>query len=636
MNRLLRFLTFALAMMLCVFALADERHAVWSAKLDKPGKAGEKAVVLLDVKLDDTWHLYSITTPEGGPFPTTVKLTAPLKFDGPVVQQKFERKKDENFGVDVEFWEKQTQFKVPVVLGDDVKKGAVRVKYQVCSGTTCMPPTELDVPIDGSPAKVAATDAAVEPTEKAIVEGGTTTAAPKAEQKSKTEPKNEVEQARKQGLLAYLLLAVSAGAVALLTPCVFPMIPITVSFFSKQKKDDDPKAGLKHAIAYCLGIIGTFTALGVGTAAIFGAAGISRLANNPILNLVLAVVFVALAFSLFGFFEIGIPPALLNKFANQKKAGYLGPVLMGLTFSLTSFTCTLPFVGALLVSASQGDLLWPILGMLAFSSVFALPFFLLALFPQFLAKLPKSGSWLATMKAFMGFVELAAAVKFVSSFDLGITEKGLGIITREVYLSLWLLLTVGAAAFMLGLIDLPKVGSGKIGWLRRGVGVLSLVGGWYLINGINGSSLGDLDAFLPPSPYPNRAGASNEKLSWLATYEEAKKEASTSGKPIFIDFTGKFCTNCRWMEKNMFPVPEIEQRLEKFVRVKLWTDGGTPSDNANQQMMKEMTNSVTLPAYVIVRPDGSQLISEYTASKEKYQLFLDKGLGTAPNTTAMR
>ncbi len=618
MNRISRLFVIVLWTFLATLAIASERHAVWTAKVSKEGG---KSVVLLKAEMDPTWHLYSLTTPEGGPYITTIKVVTPLKFDGAIVQPKFERKLDENFGVNVESWEKEAIFKIPVV---DATSGFVRVKYQVCSGTTCMPPTELDVPIDGGEAKVASTDPAEGPTAAVQTEGGTS---PPVAKTNAPQVLNSVQKARKEGILAYLLLAMSAGLIALLTPCVFPMIPITVSFFSKQKTDADPKAGLKQAIVYCLGIIGTFTALGVGTSAIFGAAGISRLANNPYLNLVLAVIFVALAFSLFGFFEIGLPPALLNKFANQKKAGYIGPLLMGLTFSLTSFTCTLPFVGALLVSASQGDILWPVLGMLTFSTVFALPFFLLALFPQFLAKLPKSGAWLATVKAVMGFVELMAAVKFVSSFDLGITAQGLGLITREVYLALWFVLAFGAGAYMVGLISLPKVSEAKsIGWLRRGVGILSFVGCYYLIQGINGASIGNLDAFLPPSPYPGRVGQSSEKLTWLTSIEEGKKVAAETGKPIFIDFTGKFCTNCRWMEKNMFPIPEIEKRLEGFTRVKLWTDGGSDSDNANQEYMKKLTGSITLPAYVILKKDGGQEMSEYTPSKETYGAFLDKGL----------
>jgi len=439
-------------------------------------------------------------------------------------------------------------------------------------------------------------------------------------------PKSDVDQAKSQGLLAYLGLAIAAGFASLLTPCVFPMIPITVSFFSKRKGEDGMRGTVRQAVAYCFGIVGTFTALGVAVAVLFGATGLQTFANNPYLNLGLAIVFIGLAFSLFGFFEIGVPSSILTKLDGNGKGGLLGPILMGLTFSLTSFTCTLPFVGSVLVSASQGAVLWPVLGMIAFSSAFCLPFFLLALFPAALSKLPRSGAWLATVKAFMGFVELAAAVKFVSSVDLGIVQGGLGVVTREVFIALWFGITLLAAMYLLGIIRLPHVDEGKIGLLRRGVGVATLVGAGYLLLAINGRSIGQLEGFLPPSPYPGHQGQSQERLTWIMDYDKALAQAKSEGKPLFIDFTGIYCTNCRDMERNMFPRPAIESRLENYVRVRLFTDRDTPADKANQALLQKMTNSVTLPSYVAIDPAGTPKVSAFTRDEDAFTSFLEHGL----------
>ncbi|RYG23302.1 DUF255 domain-containing protein, partial [bacterium] len=348
----------------------------------------------------------------------------------------------------------------------------------------------------------------------------------------------------------------------------------------------------------------------------------------PWLNLVLAVVFVALAFSLFGFFEIGVPSSVLTKLDAGGKSGLIAPVLMGLTFSLTSFTCTLPFVGGVLVAASQGEYIWPVVGMLGFSSAFCLPFFLLALFPAALSKMPRSGAWLATVKAFMGFVELAAAMKFISTVDLGIVPNGLGIVTREVFLAVWFGIAVLAAFYLLGIVRLPHVEDGKIGLFRRGVGVATLVGAAYFLLGINGRSIGELEAFMPPSDYGKRAGAvtaGGEELAWLSDYDKAVAQAKAEGKPLFIDFTGIYCTNCRWMEKNMFPKPDVTKRLDGYVRVKLFTDRGTPEDNKNQELLRKLTNSVTLPAYASFDKSGNVKTTEFTREEKAFVEFLDHG-----------
>jgi thiol:disulfide interchange protein len=436
-----------------------------------------------------------------------------------------------------------------------------------------------------------------------------------------------IEDAKSHGVLAYLWLAITAGLFALLTPCVFPMIPITVSFFSKKREGE---SGLTSALLYCGGIIGTFTVLGIGVSLIAGATGLSKLANNPWMNLTLAAIFIVLALSLFGVFEIGLPSKFVNKFDSTGKSKFIAPILMGLTFSLTSFTCTLPFVGAVLVSAANGGWFYPIVGMLGFSGAFCIPFFLLALFPSALSKLPKSGAWMVTVKAFMGFIELIAAVKFLSTFDLSFE---FGIITREVNLALWFMLLVMSAIYLLGWIRLPKVQDGKIGPLRIGFGVLTLLLALKIGAAMNGGTLGALEGFLPPSPYPGKSNAmvASWQKDFLPDYTAALAKAKENGKPIFIDFTGIYCTNCRVMERTVFPSAKVQAAFEHFNKVSLYTDRTfedkfRESDTKNAALQQKLAHTATLPTYVVVKPDGETVVGSvpFTDSVDAFADFLDK------------
>ena len=637
--RALRLVLIFWTAILAVFAGAQlPSPAKWTATVE-PAKAapGSRVELVLHAEVPAPWHLYSLRKYEEGkgPFGTEISAKAGSEFSEvgkpeqspPIVEQ------DPIWKAEIEHYEGSAEFRIPFRLAKTSKgsvKASAEITFQLCNKGSCLPPStkllESTVYVSGAPVD-----------DTSPLSGSATAPPATASVQDVKGAVGEVAQAKSKGLLAYLALAVGAGFLALLTPCVFPMIPITVSFFSKQKAGQSP---LPKALAYCGGIIGTFTALGVAVAAFFGATSLTTFANNPWLNLVLSVVFIALAFSLFGFFEIGVPSKFLNRLDGSGKAGLAGPILMGLTFSLTSFTCTLPFVGAVLFSASQGDLIWPVLGMLGFSTAFCLPFFLLALFPAALSKMPRAGGWLATVKAFMGFVELAAAVKFVSSVDLGIRAEGLGIVTREVFLALWFAIALGAAAYLLGLIKLPHVYEGeKIGPFRRLAGVATLLGACYVLLAINGASLGKLTAFLPPKIYPGREmkGTAMDGLVWLSDYEQAVAQAKKEGKPLFIDFTGAFCVNCRDMEENMFPRPGIQNRLKEFVLVRLYTDRPkVASDQINQDLLQKLTKSVTLPSYVAVNVDGSQSVSEWTQDERAFVGFLDQGLGKTAGVQARR
>ncbi|HSY81391.1 MAG TPA: cytochrome c biogenesis protein CcdA [Gemmatimonadaceae bacterium] len=416
----------------------------------------------------------------------------------------------------------------------------------------------------------------------------------------------------------YLWLAVTAGAVSLLTPCVFPMIPITVSYFTNHASSQ--KAGLRSALIFAGAIVGSFTALGLILALLFGATGVQRFAANPYLNIFLAGLFVAFALNLFGVYQIALPSRALTALdtaARGKESSgshVAGAMLMGLTFALTSFTCTAPFVGTVLVTAATGAWREPAIGMLAYSTVFALPFFVLALIPQWAARLPRAGRWLATVKVVMGFLELAAALKFVSNADL---VWHWGIFNRDVVLALWVALAGLMAAYLVA------SGPGSIARLATAAAALGV--GIWLATGLVGRSLGELETFLPPPASHRDSYVLN--LNWhVNDLPGAIALAKQSSKPVFIDFTGYTCTNCRWMEANVFSRTEVKAELNRFALARLFTDG-EGSVYENQQAYQERTfNTVALPLYAVVAPDGHTIatLPGLTRDPAVFLAFLEK------------
>lgn len=527
----------------CVLASASAQsvHVAWTGKVDPPdARAGESARILVTAKTASGWHIYSLDT-KGGPVPTSFELPKndSLELNGKAIAPAPMRKFDEGFSIEVGYYEGEATFAIPVKLKPGIsgqQKVTVTVKSMACDANGCDPPMTDEVPTsfavaEGPPRadRTAAMTAVPEqPAGYKPSDGG----APKSADGEVDEFADDVQKAKDSGLWAFIVLSFVGGLLALLTPCVFPMIPITVSFFSKKTKETK-KANYGGAFAYCLGIVGTFSALGLAVTAIFGKTGIQALATNPWVNLAVFVVFIVLACSLFGFFEIGVPTSILNKLgARSGRTGFVGPIFMGLTFSLTTFTCTVPIVGTLLVAAvAGGGWLYPIVGMVAFSTAFSLPFFFLALFPDFMIKLPRSGAWLGQVKVFMGFVEVGAAVKFLSNMDL---VWDLGILTQPVFLWIWSAIMVFSALQLFGFLRFfgKEPADNPIGWMRRGFGVASLAVAVYFVTGIRGAPLGELAAFLPPDPYPGRATA------WISTFDEGLAAAKSEGKPLFINFTG--------------------------------------------------------------------------------------------------
>jgi len=663
-NLLMKKRLFPLAFLLCaamfavrgayaqsLFQAPSSPQVKWSAIL-RPADArrGEGAQIVVSAQIPKGWHLYSTTTPKGGPLPTVLKVApnASLVASGAPIQPAPHVKFDPGFKINVETYEGAVAFGLPVKLKANAPtkaKISLQVRSMICNATTCLPPENKVVSLTVLPAKGTARTDHTKPITQippqppsatgtakpgsASATGATTSGAastsaqddapsstrlaaataPAASADNSNDIAGRLRQAQSNGIASFLLLAMTTGFAALLTPCVFPMIPITISVFSKPE-DGKSKRDLSAPIAYCLGIIGTFTLIGLLVSAVFGASGITRLAANPWLNVAMATLFTVLALNLFGVFEIIVPSRILQRVQPQmgaqssSRSRLVVPLLMGLTFTLTSFTCTVPFVGTLLVATSKGSAWWPLLGMLAFSSAFALPFFLLALFPQWLARLPKAGSWMVSVKATMGFLELAAALKFLSQADY---VWNLGVLTRPVFLSLWSTLAIVAGFYLLRWLRLPHESSTqKPGLMRRTLGIAFCAAGVYLLAGTGGQSLGILDAYPPPADYGSRT-LSASAVQWHDDYDQAAARAKSQGKPLLINFTGYACTNCRVMESNVLPQPQVRRAIDNFVAVELYTDGEDAASKRNSKLQQQKFGTVALPLYVVVSPDGKEL-----------------------------
>ena len=420
----------------------------------------------------------------------------------------------------------------------------------------------------------------------------------------------------------FLWLAASTGLLSLLTPCVFPMVPVTIAYFSTP--NHHRSHGVRRALLFGLGIIATFTILGLALAALFGAAGLNRFASDPWVNLVLAALFLLFAANLFGWYDIGAPWRVANaadRAAREAVPGSsLGALVMGATFTLTSVTCTAPFVGTLLVLASQGSWVMPVAGMLVYSSAFALPFFLLAAAPGLVSHLPRAGEWMRTLRVLIGLLEVGAAVKFVSNADLVLRW---GIFTRDVVLIGWAALAVAGAVYL---------GRNLPGQVRRRVlrplalapiTIALLVAAW-LASGVRGRTLPQVEAFLPPA-VPGALAASSDAPVWLLNdYAGAQAAARTSGKLVFVDFTGYTCTNCRWMEANIFGRPDVSTELGQFVLSRLYTDGEGDLYERQQAFQEKTFGTVALPLYAVLDADGKvrATFSGLTRSPADFIAFL--------------
>ncbi len=592
---------------------------------DRELAAGEKATAKIAVDIEAGWHLYALDQPAGGPIATTIKATEgkPFAVRGEIAASQATTQADPNFIVDgkpleTKFFSDKAQFTVPIEASGSISAAEISldVRFQLCNDTLCLPPKTLRI-----------SSAGAEEVKRVLTGGRGTGVSPTPA--SASVPTTSATKPADPDLGSFLWLAAVLGALSLLTPCVFPMIPITVSYFTNHPSRSRVRS-VRLATVYSLGIIATFTLLGMLLAIFVGAAGVNLFAANPWINLVIAAIFIGFAFNLFGAYEISVPTGLLTRLDTLTRSkegeggGIVGALLMGLTFTLTSFTCTSPFVGTILVSASQGEWQRPLAGMLVFSTVFALPFFVLALVPQLVAQLPRAGGWMNSVKVAMGFLEVAAAMKFLSNVDL---VWKWGIFTRSVVLATWIAIGIILTLYLLGKFQLSHDSKPeRIGAFRLASAVVSLAISFYLLTGLFGAKLGELEAFLPPDmdSYTSSGGkAGGSEAAWIVNdLPAAQAKAASDNKLIFIDFTGYTCTNCRWMEANIFPKKEVAAELENFVLVKLFTDGEGEIYERHQQMEQEMFGTVALPYYAVIDAKGKP-VSSFPGLTRNVQEFTD-------------
>ncbi|MEO5925912.1 MAG: cytochrome c biogenesis protein CcdA [Bryobacteraceae bacterium] len=606
-----------LALIFCALAVAGN---VWAQKKDPvqwvlsseipAAPPGTTVPLKFTATIQPGWHIYSLTIPGPAPIPTTVQLKSDAVESHSTYQPIPERKVDKTIDLDTEMFENSVALWIPVQLKKtatgDVEIGA-DARYQVCDDRECLRPTTKT-----SSVTVKADPAAPVPAAFVIPSGYmdiNDKAAVAALVKSSAAPDNS--------MFAFMLTAFGFGLASIFTPCVFPMIPITVSFFLGQR------GGILQAVVFALGIIGLFCGLALALTAALGPFGVIQMSSNPYVNGFIAVIFAAFAMSLFGAFEITLPSGMLTKMDHaSRRGGYFGTLLMGLTFSLTSFACVGPFVGPLLASSVQGgSMSQPVIGMASFATGLASPFFFLAAFPSYLKKLPRSGGWLVRVKVVMGFVLLAVMFKYLSNIDQVLQT---GYLTRERYLAAWFVLFSMAGLYLLGLLRMEGIEPGEpLGIGRLLTGAAFLIFSFSLLPGMFAASLGELDAYVPVAVNTGGLGSpKNEGPSWMKDqYQEALDIGRRDNKLVLVTFTGYTCTNCHWMKANMFTKPDLVAAMENFVRVELYTDGLDATSEANQKL-QERYDTISQPFYVLMKPDET-VVAKFSGSTRDPQEFLN-------------
>lgn len=546
-------------------------------------KAGETVTLAITAKLDDGWHTFGMDHVGVGGTPTEIFIDnlRGLKAVDEAFQPSPPSVAHEEAGLTLKIHEKSVTWNRKFEVTDPADYGlSGEIAWQTCIEGRCLPVRTFAFTLPQ--AATAATPApaparAVDPRE-AIVDPVASGEQPVAAE-ADFEPDRQ-GQPQDKGLLPFILTAIGFGFVSLLTPCVFPMVPITVSFFLKQSEKQHSSPVLLAAV-YGGTIILTFTIIGVGVAAVFGASQLNALANGFWVNAFIGTVFVIFGLNMLGMYEIRVPSSLLTMTATRESAGgYLGAIFMALTFTLTSFTCTFAFAGSLLVAAAQGEIFWPVVGMAAFGTAFASPFIVLALLPRLLKQLPKSGGWMNTVKVVMGLVEIGAAVKFFS-----VADPAQVFFDHTLVLLIWLILAAVTGVYLLGQFRLPHdTPVEKISVLRlvTAMSFLGLMGLLSLIVfapqvGGGGAVRNLIVAFAPPNLHQedtdNVPGPeiTHHGLTFGLNLNQMIPYAEEKRLPLFLDFTGINCVNCRQMEL-MMAQPDWRDRLRKFAGVQLYVD----------------------------------------------------------------
>ena len=625
-----RFL-FAVITLLTVVATAQPKAVTWSTSI---AHTEEFTLLTVHADIEPGWHLYSQHLEDGGPIPTSFVLDSSSAFTaiGNWEEGEAHVEFDPNFDMDLAYFSESADFTIK--LQPHVEDFAIsgELEFMVCNDEMCLPPTYEDF-------KATVTGAPVPSIWKGM---GTT-----------------------------FWLGFLGGFAALIMPCIFPMIPLTVSFFTKQSKTKSE--GIIKASIYGTGIIVIYVGLGLLVTLLFGADSLNKMATNPWFNLAFFALFVVFAASFFGAFEITLPSSWVNKADDaSNKGGLVGIFFMAFTLSLVSFSCTGPIIGSLLVkAASGGSLLGPAVGMFGFALALAIPFTLFAAFPGWLNSLPSSGGWLNTVKVTLGFLELAFALKFLSTADMVMQWH---LLERELFLAIWVAIAFATALYLLGAFRLPLDSPVQsIGVSRLFIALTFLIMGFYMLPGIFGAPVKLIAGFPPPEHYAEQRGGafaqpnittvvSGEQVSvqpelgehcpnglpCFNDYEAGLAYAKEVGKPIMIDFTGWGCVNCRKMEENVWVDDRVHQRLrDNVVLVSLYVDA-RPDLPEDEQYTSEITGrkiknignkwsefqevnfqEVSQPLYVILGHDNLEPLVEknaYNLDVEAYIDWLDRGV----------
>ena len=626
-------------------------HAKWNYTVEKI--SDKQLQVVLTTTLDTGWHIYSSQMEDGGPQKTVVSVEPGKSFKVAEKTTEFGKlieKYDSSFNITLRYYPHQAVFKKVIDVTDTSAFTVTgNVSYMLCTDEVCLPPDEKEFTINVpaiSKIAIASNSAAT-----ATIE---------------TTDLSEKQKPLSQHSYLYIFIAgFLAGLAALLTPCVFPMIPMTVSFFTKRSKTR--AQGLRNAFTYALSIVAIYVLLGFGVSKIFGIDALNSLSTNVWFNLIFFALLLVFAASFFGAFEITLPSSFVNKVDSQSgKGGLIGIFFMAFTLSLVSFSCTGPIVGTLLFeSAATGSIGGPLWGMIGFSSALALPFGLFAAFPGWLNSLPKSGGWLNSVKVSLGFLELALALKFLSNADLVVQAN---ILTRELFLVLWIVIFALWGFYLLGKIKFSH--DSEVNHLsvpRLSLIILVFSFALYLIPGLWGAPLKLISGFPPPDFYSEwkhnnvaisssiagTSSATNEHcpndLNCFHDYDEGMAYAKKVNKPVLLDFTGWACVNCRKMENLVWTDPQIDSKLRNdVVLISLYVDDkrSLPAGEKTTKTLGDKTYNIktigskwsyfqaskfninSQPYYVLLDTNGNTLsISEgYSPNINTYNKFLEEGI----------
>ncbi len=639
----------------------------WKFKIEDKGN-GEIELVA-NAAISAGWHLYDTQIPDGGPYPTGISIdevkgaTAVGKFHATT---KVHKEFDKVFEMEIGFFEKSATFVQLFKVTDKAKfslKGDVRA--QACNDRECTPPIPVDFSFTGKdlPATVTASGTTASETTTDTISTNATDSTSQAQVSENATPvdKNILWQpviqelkvfgaagdTSNQSLIWIFIAGFGGGLLALLTPCVWPMIPMTVSFFLKRSKKNRSKA-IKDALTYGIGIILIYVALGLLITGIFGASALNDLSTSAVFNLIFFALLIVFAVSFLGAFEIVLPSSWTNKMDQKADSttGIISIFFMAFTLALVSFSCTGPIIGTLLVQAAgSGSIVAPAIGMLGFAVALAIPFSLFAIFPSWLENMPKSGGWLNSVKVVLGFLELALALKFLSVADLAYKW---GILDREVFLVLWIVIFALLGLYLLGKLKFAHDSDLKsISVFRLFLAIISLAFSVYLVPGLWGAPLKAVSAFTPPhftQDFNLYSGSVHAKFD---DYEAGMEYARKNNKPVMIDFSGYGCVNCRKMEASVWTDPRVKHSLENdYVLITLMVDDKEKlpeiievQENGKTSKLKTIgdkwsylqrhkfaTNSQ--PYYVLLDNEGKPIGPSYAYDEDvdKYLKFLKTGL----------